>query len=110
MALPAKPAAGAAIESAWGSIVHDAAVAIDIQSGYVDMAFANSAVGPTTLVTFPRPFAAPPVVVCALNVNISVGVQGAISATSCNLQARDIREAAQNGAQRCYWIAIGPRA
>lgn len=115
MAVPNRPVSGAPIEAAWGDVVHDGVVALDIQSGIVNIVLNNTAISPVVVVTFPRPFASAPLVVAtAINfstssVNHNVGVT-ATSPTTCSIGAREIREAAATGTLPVAWIAIGPRA
>jgi hypothetical protein len=115
MAVPARPAAGAVVATDWGQVVHDTAVALDIQSGRVTIVFSASAVSSAPTVTFPRPFAAAPVVIATVGgptypgVNINVGV-ASVTPTNCLVQAREVRESALSGNNEVEWIAIGPRA
>lgn len=115
MAVPTPPTAGEPIAEAWGDVVHAGVVAMDIQAGSVSLPFPNNAVSTSTPVTFPRPFASPPVVVATMGgpttsgVNTSVGV-ATVTATNFALHAREVRESAINGSVQCNWIAYGPRA
>lgn len=115
MAVPARPTSGAPIESAWGDIVHDAIVAMDIQSGKAAATLPNAVLITNVAVTFPRPFAAPPIVVASVadagtsSVNFNAGVTG-ITATGCTLGVREVRETVTSQALSIGWIAYGPRA
>lgn len=64
MAVPARPVSGQPIATPWGAMVHDAIVATDIQAGTTSLAV-TTATG-SKLVTFPRPFTAPPVVIVTI--------------------------------------------
>jgi hypothetical protein len=111
MAVPARPVGGASIESAWGTVVHDAAVAMDMQAGGATVTVASGS-GSTTVV-FPRPFASAPIVVASVNQGATYYVAnvGGISATSCQVVLRDIRDAqSSSGPNLVTWIAYGPRA
>jgi hypothetical protein len=110
MAVPAKPAAGAAIESAWGDIVHDEVVAQDIQAGVVTVAAASTPTG-SAAVVFPRPFAAAPVVV----VTQAGGASGwysystGVTATGFTAVIAIRTGAAGTTSVPVHWIAYGPR-
>lgn len=113
MAVPARPVGGASIESAWGQVVHDTAVAQDIQHGVASIVIAASTQG-SLVVTFPRPFAAAP------DVTAMIGPQGAgallgwtvqlaaLSATAMTLRLSG--STSQSATLPVPWIAIGPRA
>jgi hypothetical protein len=115
MTVPTRPADNAPVDTAWGDVVHDTIVANDVQSGVINMVFAASAVGPTVVVTFPRPFASVPIVVAtaggvsAGGTNVNVGIT-ALTTTTVSLQGREVRETAISVTLPCQWIAIGPRA
>lgn len=113
MVVPARPVPGAPIESAWGDIAHDTVVAQDLQAGTVAVAFAASAISALITVTFPRAFAAVPVVTvtgmeAGNGSNLNVGLR-AITTTTFQVQARDVRETAQTLTLTVGWVAIGPR-
>jgi hypothetical protein len=115
MAVPARPASGAPIDSAWGGVAHDTAVAQDIQRGQAAIVFPNAPASNTVAVTFPRPFASAPTVVASVGgpttngVNTVVGVSS-VTAAGFILQSREVREVAINATLECQWIAVGPRA
>lgn len=115
MAVPTRPAAGAPIESAWGSIVHDQVVALDIQSGVATLVPGSGALTGVLVITFPRPFAAVPLVVATCmdvgtgSVNVNIGVV-ARTATTVSIGGRDVRETAITYNVPVSWVAIGPRA
>jgi hypothetical protein len=111
MAVPNRPAAGGVVESGWGQVVHDTAVAQDIQMGTVSTVHASVQTSPTVQVTFPRPFAAPPMVAIASgNFNYSVGLAGAVP-TATGFQVASWRfSGAATGTVVSTWVAIGPRA
>lgn len=114
MAVPTRPVGGASIESAWGGVVHDAAVAQDIQTGVATV--------PTTVaarnelvVVFPRPFAAPPAVfVTALGFQTTVaGLTNAAATTATQTTLAVFPNAGGSnavGSIQVNWLAIGPRA
>ena len=111
MAVPARPASGAPIESAWGGIAHDTAVAQDFQSGSVVVTTAGSPPIGATVVTFPRPFAVgstPIVMVCGNGTGTDnmVCSADAVTATTVRINLR----AASIFGYTCRWFAIGPRA
>jgi hypothetical protein len=114
MAVPTRPAAGAVVESGWGQVVHDAAVAMDIQSGSATVALSGATQG-STVVTFPRPFASTPVVVATLGPSSSGPALGyfpqvaAVSSTSVTLRLSSAG-AATTFSVPVAWIAYGPRA
>jgi hypothetical protein len=111
--VPAKPVAGQPIETAWGELAHDTAVAMDIQSGVASVAVAGAVSG-TATVTFPRPFASAPTVVCAL-VSTSVAylalVITAPTATAVGLGlTHKTAGTSFTDTRQVAWIAYGPRA
>lgn len=112
MAVPTAPAAGEPIAEAWGDVVHDTAVAMDIQSGVVNCVHSANMVSAPAQVTFPRPFASPPVVTLgSQNFNYSAGTNGAGSSpTGIVVQTFRISQTAPTATIPVYWIAYGPRA
>jgi hypothetical protein len=117
MAVPTPPTAGEPIAEAWGDVVHDAVVAMDIQAGKQQITIPSGAeVG--VAVVFPRPFAAPPVVVIGtesaggVNGRIVIARKSAITATgfTCWLQSSSGAAVAGSVTQTTDWIAYGPRA
>jgi hypothetical protein len=65
MTVPARPIAGATIGTDWGQTVHDTIVAVDLQSGLVNVTLSNAA-NASVPVAFPHAFAGAPIVVCSL--------------------------------------------
>jgi hypothetical protein len=112
MAVPARPASGAPIDSAWGGVAHDTAVAQDIQAGSASVGTGSAgAVGPGVVVTFPRPFAAPPTVVVSGSTTTALYIANAagISATGMTLFAAR-RDSGNTTTAPVHWVAVGPRA
>jgi len=116
MAVPARPAGGAVLDSAWGQVAHDTAVAQDIQAGEAIVGFpGGTAVSNATTITFPRPFASTPNVVAQVGgaatagVNYACGINS-ISPTGFVVQLREVRETATSGNKAINWIAYGPRS
>ena len=111
MAVPNRPTAGGVVESAWGQVVHDTAVAQDIQSGIGSITLTNEN-WHSLVVVFPRPFASPPAVVCTPSGASAVLVAGTggVSATQATLYL--FRKDEQSSTLTCpvHWLAIGPRA
>jgi H-type lectin domain len=109
MAKPTVPAPGDDIVASWGS---DVAKTINgIQAGAATIVFPNNAVATNLVVTFPVPYATPPVVmVCSSggssSVNINPGVV-TVTTTTFTVGAREIRESAINGNMQISWIAVG---
>ena len=115
MAVPARPASGAPIDSAWGGIAHDTAVAQDIQTGQTAVSLSAANQG-STAVTFPRPFAGVPTVV-AMVVSTAGGAlsliaqANVVSATGFTAQLSTGNGASVTIANvPIVWVAIGPRA
>jgi len=111
MAVPTAPAAGEPIAEAWGDVVHDGIVAMDIQVGTVPISLVSAGVGSAT-VTFPRPFAAPPIVLasCA-STNLSYFTNvGAVTATQATLTMTTKSGANATDTRNTNWLAYGPRA
>jgi hypothetical protein len=113
MAVPNRPAAGGVVESAWGQIAHDTAVGQDIQSGSVSVTVSASTQG-SAVVTFPRPFAATPVVVATLGPS-SAGSALAYFPQIASVSPTSVTLRLSGGASTTFtvpvaWIAIGPRA
>lgn len=107
MAVPARPVAGAVVESGWGQIAHDTAVAMDIQGASVIVNVSGGA-GVTT-VTFPRPFASPPIVMVSANASGTDTVQPSVesvTATTCRIHLKS----PSTFGWTCRWLAYGPRA
>jgi hypothetical protein len=109
--VPSRPAPGAPIDAAWGGVAHDAAVAQDIQIGTVRIEVSGSS-GASVRVTFPRPFAAVPVVLVSQGANSHnwVASSGAHDATGFTAHASTKSGAAASAEIPVAWVAIGPRA
>jgi hypothetical protein len=112
MAVPTRPVAGAPIESAWGDVAHDTAVAQDLQVGSVVMAFAASSLSGVVAVVFPRPFSSPPIVVVtgAGGPHYTACITGAITTTGFSIQGRRGDGTNQTLNVTVEWLAYGPRA
>ena len=111
MAVPIAPAAGEPIAEAWGDVVHDSIVAMDIQAGSVAIPAAGAPTSVVT-VTFPRPFASAPNAVASTLGTVSgvwIAEVSQTTPTSLNVYvfARDGRNVS---ALSAMWIAYGPRA
>lgn len=112
MAVPTRPAGGAIVESSWGQVVHDTAVAQDIQAGTVNVSIAGTQA--SVNVTFPRPFASNPAVAAV------IGPQGAGPALSATVQVASLSPTVvslriSNATSITYtlpvqWVAVGARA
>jgi hypothetical protein len=111
MAVPARPASGAPIDSVWGGVVHDEVVAQDIQAGTVSVVAANVP-SVCVQVTFPRPFAAPPIVMVTQNGGASgwYSYSSTVTATGFPLCIALRTGVAGSVTVPCSWVAIGPRA
>jgi hypothetical protein len=110
MAVPNRPAAGAPIESAWGSLAHDTAVAQDIQRGTATAPAGGASV--TVAVVFPRAFASTPTVVASVSGSSGVFVAGTGGASATQVNVLVFRRDGANVATTVPvdWVAIGPRA
>lgn len=110
MAIPARPVAGALLDSAWGGLVHDAIVAFDIQAGAFTAVHTSQQTSPQVNVTFPRPFGAPPMMgLASTNFNYAVGLAAPATATGFGAASWRFSGAA-SGSIVHQWIAYGPRA
>jgi len=116
MAVPARPTSGVPIETAWGQVAHDAAVAMDIQAGYVDITVSSATIA-AAAVTFARPFATIPTIVVAVG-GATAGTTGGNpwnagftqpTAAGFNMRMHNAVAASVTNL-RCHWIAYGPRA
>jgi len=112
MAVPTRPAAGAPIDSTWGGIAHDTAVAQDIQVG----AWTTPANVSQVTITFPRAFASAPMVFLSLQSgsrNYMVN-GGAVTPSTCTVTTAQMASGSlpvvPTGALSGHWLAIGPRA
>ena len=107
-----RPIAGAPIETAWGDQVHDAIEGL--QAGFVDIAISGAA-SATALVTFPRAYSAPPIVVVAGN-SVTAGVVAKLSsttpptATAFTAVAQHVAGTSGTWTVRVYWMALGTPA
>ena len=115
MTVPNRPTSGAPIETTWGDVVHDSIAAQDLQAGTVSITL-NGTGAATATVTFPRPFASPPVVVATAYSN---GVSGSPvpilgTPTATTVLVLVIPNAGGNlpasGSCVVAWHAYGPRA
>lgn len=103
-----RPASGAPIATAWGAEVHDQIEGI--QAGSAAVTFSGSTASNTVVVTFPRAYAAPPIVVVSLGVGAAAwAVVSAVTATSVSLQGRAPSSIA-SGSFAVNWLAIGTPA
>ena len=111
MTVPARPVEGDPIGVAWGQVVHDAVVAQDIQAGVVSVVASSDATAAVE-VTFPRPFAAAPVVLVSQNANSAgwIAYAGAVTATGFRANVTTKAGNAASGTLPVAWVAIGPRA
>lgn len=107
MTVPARPLAGALLDSAWGGIVHDEVVAMEFQTGSMNVNVVTGGNG-TTAIVFPHPFAAIPI------------VWGQISGNAGNKTILTFTNATVNGCTAevnaatvwnygAWWIAYGAR-
>jgi hypothetical protein len=111
MAVPARPTSGVPIETAWGQVAHDTAVAQDIQAGSISITLTAAASANGT-VTFPRAFASPPTVVVAQAGGSSgyiVAVSGATTG-QCVVTLGTRAGGTASATIPVTWIAYGPRA
>lgn len=107
MTVPGRPTAGAPIESAWGGVAHDTAVAMDLQAGLASIPANN-----TLTLTFPRPFASPPnvVAVVAHGSRTYTVMLGAVTTTTALLISSSMSSGVPAVAIPVQWMAYGPRA
>ena len=112
MAVPNRPTSGAPIETAWGDVAHDTIVAQDLQAGTAVTPATGSGVDNSSIaVVFPRPFAAPPIVVATSQSNGFVVGASAITTTGFTLNnANKSAGGGSLGARTNSWMAYGPRA
>jgi len=112
MTVPAAPTAGEPIAEAWGDVVHDSIVAMDMQAGDNPVAVA-AAVSGQTVVTFPRPFAAVPIVVASMR-STSVAYIAMVSAVTTTqvtlVMSHKTAGTSFTDTRSVSWIAYGPRA
>lgn len=103
-----RPAAGAPIESAWGGQVHD--MLEGLQYGKFTLTWTNSAVSDLPTITFPRAYAAAPIMVAIVNQANVAAFLRQVTATTFQVQARDVRETLGSFSADCHWIAVGTPA
>lgn len=112
MAVPARPTSGTPIESLWGQVAHDTAVAMDLQAGDVAVTV-SAAVSGQTIVTFPRVFAAAPVVVASVRAS-SIAYICQVSSVSASqvtlVLTHKTAGTTFTDTRNVSWIAYGPRA
>lgn len=111
MAVPARPTSGTPIESLWGQVAHDTAVAQDIQSGVVNVSI-NAAQSGNYALTFPRPFGGVPLVFVAqaANSNGYIVAVGTAWSTGVTITAGLRATGTGTATIAVNWLAIGPRA
>ena len=100
----ARPASGAPIESGWGQQMHDAVEGVQAGAGTIP-----AIAGPvgTLVVTFPRAYAAPPIVVASAvsSSGFWIIAVGAISATQVTLYSSR-RDGSNVSAIVANWVAV----
>lgn len=105
----ARPVSGAPIETSWGQQAHDAIEGI--QYGNVNLGpFNTTTQSPAVVVTFPRPYATPPIVVVTIASNVCQARFSAVTTTSVTLDAKRNDGSATMTTQNCSWVAIGTPA
>jgi len=104
----ARPVAGAPIESAWGGQVHDQVAGVQV--GVVTLTGATSAASAVATVTFPRPYATPPVVILGLTSPLVGAAADTITTTSFRALARRLDGVATAFTGTYSWVAIGTPA
>jgi hypothetical protein len=112
MAVPTPPTAGEPVAEAWGDVVHDAVVAMDIQVGSLNITH-SAQPSVSVAVTFPRPFASAPIVVASLDNAVSASMVPKVltpTATGFTAISQDTGSTARTGTTRYSWIAYGARA
>jgi hypothetical protein len=111
MAVPTPPTAGEPIAEAWGDVVHDAVVAMEMQTGTAQVTMPSSATGQVT-VTFPHPFASGPFVVCNIATGNRLWAIGAVNATATSFVATvsHVDNVATSTVVAFTYFAYGPRA
>jgi hypothetical protein len=115
VAVPTPPTAGEPIAEAWGDVVHDAVVAMDIQVGRANVPINNSTSG-SLAITYPRPFAAPPTVVAMIvESNSGPGLAGHVQTPGGGTAAGTTLRVSGFASNLTVtlpvdWIAYGPRA
>jgi len=117
MAVPTPPTAGEPIAEAWGDVVHDAVVAMDIQAGKQQITIGSTVAEVGVAVTFARPFAvAPTVVIGTESAGGTAGRQiiarkSAITTTGFTAWLQGTTGGAASAVtQTVDWLAYGPRA
>jgi hypothetical protein len=113
MAVPARPVSGAPIDSAWGGVAHDTAVALDYQTGLVSLTHTAANLSAVVPVTFPRPFATgsvPIVILGSSFVHYMAAYMAGPTATGFSAQSRRTDGTTPTATIAFPWLAIGPRA
>lgn len=112
MTVPTAPAAGEPIAEAWGDVVHDSIVAMDIQVGEAVTPSTASGVDTSNVsVVFPRPFATPPIVLAGSKSGSFIAVASNITTGGFTLtNSFRTQGTGSHGARTNQWIAYGPRA
>jgi hypothetical protein len=113
MAVPARPVSGVPIESAWGQVAHDTAVAQDIQAGKVAISVPAGGTRFDYTFTYPRPFASEPTFVAwALNGAVMLAVGVSLPTPTSSIIGLCRRDGATITATSVTveWFAYGPRA
>lgn len=103
-----RPVSGQAIETAWGDQVHDAVEGIQAGSVSIVAAAGNG----SALITFPRAYASPPIVVAVVGTSgFFFAAVSAVTTTNFLAYIKDIRDAqAGTGTFPVNWVAIGTPA
>jgi hypothetical protein len=111
MAVPTPPTAGEPIAEAWGDVVHDAVVAMDIQAGSISIAMGGSASAQLTVV-FPRAFASAPIVMTNVGTGNRSFISGAAAASTTQFVfTMGTTDGGTNSSTiGGTWLAYGPRA
>lgn len=100
-----KPQPGDEITSAWGTSVADSLNGIQV--GSVTVTGATSTTQTQTVVTFPRPYASPPIV-CSSSPSTVVGCAAqAITTTGFNMAAKRLDGSATAYTGVYHWVAVG---
>lgn len=112
MAVPTPPTAGEPIAEAWGDVVHDAVVAMDLQYGTAITPATGSGVDTSNVsVVFPRPFASAPMVLAGSQAGGFIAVASSITPTGFTLtNSNRVQGAGSIGQRINTWFAYGPRA
>jgi hypothetical protein len=105
----ARPVSGAPIASAWGGQVHDALEGLQAGTLTITATGVNAA---SAVVTFPRPYTAPPAVVGTVNVGSAgwFAVCHTITATGFTFLISFRDSATSTVTAPCSWVAMGTPA